>query len=279
MKRFIQTLGIALLGIMVGYCSADEIGAGADPYQLVMIPQIDGSQIQFLKDISVSLGFVDDQTAVALVRGSDFTALTATGVIFDILEEVEGNERFALVSLPDQTSRKGSDAIEYALLRRGERALIRVDEGNRSSTDGCKLLKLFFIPPAHVGRRDVSLSRSPLTDNIIHQVSTVRRFDWIRELQDFQTRYAYAGECSLAADYLIEQFEGFGLDVEEDWFFNSAWISYDDPQRNIIATLPGTTYPDEIVAICAHYDSYSGNSPWTFAPGADDNRRYVGQRF
>jgi photosystem II stability/assembly factor-like uncharacterized protein len=39
---------------------------------------------------------------------------------------------------------------------------------------------------------------------------------------------------------------------------------------NVVATLPGTTRPDEIYIVCGHYDSIS-NMPETLAPGADDN--------
>jgi photosystem II stability/assembly factor-like uncharacterized protein len=40
--------------------------------------------------------------------------------------------------------------------------------------------------------------------------------------------------------------------------------------RNVVATLPGTSSPEEIYIICGHYDSIS-ESPETYAPGADDN--------
>ncbi len=39
---------------------------------------------------------------------------------------------------------------------------------------------------------------------------------------------------------------------------------------NVVATLPGTTDPEEIYIICGHYDSIS-QMPETYAPGADDN--------
>jgi photosystem II stability/assembly factor-like uncharacterized protein len=39
---------------------------------------------------------------------------------------------------------------------------------------------------------------------------------------------------------------------------------------NVVATMPGTTDPEEIYIICGHYDSIS-QMPETYAPGADDN--------
>lgn len=40
--------------------------------------------------------------------------------------------------------------------------------------------------------------------------------------------------------------------------------------RNVVATMPGTSNPDEIYIICGHYDSISEDR-LNYAPGADDN--------
>jgi len=54
-------------------------------------------------------------------------------------------------------------------------------------------------------------------------------------------------------------------------------VSWEDQSNNIragdvnvVATLPGTTHPEEIYIVCAHYDDTSP-SYMTYAPGADDN--------
>lgn len=52
----------------------------------------------------------------------------------------------------------------------------------------------------------------------------------------------------LAADYIVETLEGFGLTPIID--------EYNPPLgKNIIAVQPGVVYPDEYIMICAHYDS------------------------
>ncbi len=76
------------------------------------------------------------------------------------------------------------------------------------------------------------------------------------------TRYAYAAGCQTAEQYLREQFYAMGLVVGPE--ASTGW------SENLIARLPGILSPNEVVIICAHYDSASGD-PYNRAPGADDN--------
>ncbi|MCJ7820718.1 MAG: M20/M25/M40 family metallo-hydrolase, partial [Bacteroidales bacterium] len=51
-------------------------------------------------------------------------------------------------------------------------------------------------------------------------------------------------------------------------------IEYSTTQYNVIATLAGTTEPDSICVIGAHYDnriSSAAGDPFVFVPGANDN--------
>ena len=58
---------------------------------------------------------------------------------------------------------------------------------------------------------------------------------------------------------------GFGLAVERHQFTISSLT-----RENIIATIHGQVYPDEVLFIIGHYDSIS-DDPYNSAPGADDN--------
>jgi len=51
----------------------------------------------------------------------------------------------------------------------------------------------------------------------------------------------------LAADYIAQTLEGFGLTTYDE--------SYSSSGRNIYAVQEGTEYPDEYYMICAHYDA------------------------
>ena len=66
-------------------------------------------------------------------------------------------------------------------------------------------------------------------------------------------------QLSQAANYITEQFENAGLEVEFQ-----EYILFQKPARNIVAKKPGQGKADEIIIIGAHYDT-------CFNPGANDN--------
>jgi hypothetical protein len=91
----------------------------------------------------------------------------------------------------------------------------------------------------------------------------------IQRLQDFRTRRATTADLEAAGEYIFEYFQRCGIAVEYDPFtFLYQGASY--PTRNIVATIPGKTIPEQIVIVGAHYDSTS-NDAFNLAPGADDN--------
>ncbi len=89
---------------------------------------------------------------------------------------------------------------------------------------------------------------------------------YVQSLQDFQTRYTLTPNCNLAGQFLLNYFQTIGLDA---WLQTFTFGSGNSSQ-NVVAELKGTTYPEDIVIICAHYDSTSNQST-ELAPGADDN--------
>jgi len=107
----------------------------------------------------------------------------------------------------------------------------------------------------------------PLIAQMVNQVSTANLSNSILNLQNFQTRYASTPNCDQAGNYISAYFLQYGLACEFDPFSFSSNL-YNS--RNIVAKLPGKTFPQYVVIVCAHYDSYS-NQALTQAPGADDN--------
>ena len=78
---------------------------------------------------------------------------------------------------------------------------------------------------------------------------------------------------------------GFFVDASRGWLVGSGAVFYTSDggiswenqtynirmgDVNVVATIPGTTKPEEIYIICGHYDCIS-QIPYSYAPGADDN--------
>jgi len=109
-----------------------------------------------------------------------------------------------------------------------------------------------------------ALREDPFITELMSYVNADSLIANIQHLQDFGTRNAYQPESIEAQNWLKSRFEGFGLQTEL-FDFN---MPNGPASDNVIATLPGTVYPDQYVVLGAHYDSYSSGSS---APGADDD--------
>ncbi|TRZ90137.1 M20/M25/M40 family metallo-hydrolase [bacterium] len=99
---------------------------------------------------------------------------------------------------------------------------------------------------------------------IVDQVSRDNLKALIRALQDFQTRRTGTAGCDAAAAFIHDYFHmnGVGAEVQE-------YPTSGDAEA-VVGELRGSAFPDDIVIICAHFDSTS-TAPETLAPGADDN--------
>ena len=103
--------------------------------------------------------------------------------------------------------------------------------------------------------------------DFINQVDVENLTATVQHLQDYERRQYNSPQAEEASQWIFEQFEELGLDVEEFPFE----FQGNPSTPNIIATQWGTKYPDKYVVCGSHYDSYrSGDSDKT-CPGADDN--------
>ncbi len=113
---------------------------------------------------------------------------------------------------------------------------------------------------------------SPVIDSLVSQVTDSSLSILNRQLSGdtsvvisgvtdvILTRHSNYADNSKAAQFILEKFQSCGL---------SAYLQqYDDNGQNVVATLPGTVYPEQQYIICAHYDDMPSSS---VAPGADDN--------
>jgi acetylornithine deacetylase/succinyl-diaminopimelate desuccinylase-like protein len=86
----------------------------------------------------------------------------------------------------------------------------------------------------------------------------------ITHLQSYGDRYTWEKQCT-AAEWAVEQFKKAGTKAEMHYY------EYDGKNwPNVIAQVPGTKHPDDIIMLLAHIDSIS-DDPAHGAPGANDN--------
>ena len=89
----------------------------------------------------------------------------------------------------------------------------------------------------------------------------------VQHLQDYGRRQYNTTQAYEAGQWIYEQFENLGLDVEEFPFSYQG----NESSPNIIATQWGTKYPDQYIICGSHYDSERMGDGGQECPGADDN--------
>jgi len=103
--------------------------------------------------------------------------------------------------------------------------------------------------------------------NLVNSVSADSILSFLQSLQNFSTRYALADNRYIVANWIKSQFQRFGINNAELNSFQ--WNG--TTQYDVVATIPGTVYPDTYIIVGGHYDSITYDNPLVFAPGADDN--------
>ncbi|MBC7349828.1 MAG: M28 family peptidase [Candidatus Aminicenantes bacterium] len=120
---------------------------------------------------------------------------------------------------------------------------------------------VILLPEEFIWQR----AQDQLYEQLAAEVSADNLRGSVIDLQNFGTRYAPTGNCLQAGQYIYNYFVSLGLPVSYQEFYYSSYLC-----RNVISQVTGQTYPEQVVIICAHYDSIS-DQRWTLAPGADDN--------
>ena len=172
---------------------------------------------------------------------------------------------------------------EFSLPSEAGKILLKLQSGYliESPLNDITLRKTIKNPFIHLGPEPIIFSKPLLlpenrdafrTD--ISQIISLVSADSIRYniqcLQDFQTRFALADNRLQVAEWIKNRFISFGInDVQLQSF---VWNNTD--QYNVVATIPGTLYPEQYIIVGGHHDSITYNQsidPLVFAPGADDN--------
>lgn len=179
-------------------------------------------------------------------------------------------EDYVLVHLSSPEGEAHLAELGEAVLLRDRVAIVRL---SRPVPDPFVREGVFFVQPLRVMRVEL---REPFQhewsrgydDDVADIVAAVSEDSikyFIQHLEDYQTRHSSTDNYDTACDWVEMKFESYGLEAEQQVF---SMPSYNC--QNVIAELPGVTDSTKIWIICGHLDSTSG-SPYTNAPGADDN--------
>lgn len=129
---------------------------------------------------------------------------------------------------------------------------------------------LLLIFPLLIAAQPIQYGQNPTINGLLESIRSDSLIRTVRDLEAFQTRYCLNGNRWEVAAYLKKRFLDMGItDVKLDSFvINRNGTAY--WQANVVATIPGTRNPDELMVIGGHYDSINMND-LNRAPGANDN--------
>lgn len=94
----------------------------------------------------------------------------------------------------------------------------------------------------------------------VARISTARIYGYERDLYRFGSKHITQPGNARAIDYLAAKLKEFGYEPELQWFEPRGMRT-----ANVVVRIPGTTDPDLVYVVSAHFDSN------TRSPGADDN--------
>lgn len=264
---------------MCGLLFLSSFSASRGPLSLIRIPKGPVLSVRALSRLQIDVRQELGSCLLALADREDIALLRRNGVRFSILARnaAEGDILVVRTDSPDALAALRS-AGKAVVVEPGT-AVFWTETGSPSEAVPAGLPRKVLSsrtvrpdlrPAASAGRPATRpVAQDPLIDMIVGLVSTSNLGSGVQSLQDFQTRYASTSNCEASGQYIFNAFSGLGLD---DVRFEPFTFSGSYSSRNVVAEKTGETYPDDIVIICAHYDSTSP-SAWrqTLAPGADDN--------
>lgn len=105
---------------------------------------------------------------------------------------------------------------------------------------------------------------APIAERVraaVAEVSMGKLYEYQQRLSEFDSRYVGRPGNVPAGQWLHDTFAAMGYDAELQWFEPMGLAR----TANVLATLPGTTHPELVYVVSAHYDSHQNG------PGADDD--------
>ena len=196
-----------------------------------------------------------DDNASAQIRQSELDAHLITSDI-----------RRDQLALDGRKDRKNVDRYELLYEEEGVR-LFLIEAGGLSQAN--RPTELYPLYNEHLEIQyhpkvlPTRVSSAPLDEisDLLDLVSTDSAWSYVEALQAFPDRVAGTASNRDSRDWIAAKFAGYGYDsVYIDSFDTYFYEAY-----NVVATKPGTLFPEQQIVVGGHFDAVSGS------PGADDN--------
>lgn len=272
-------IGITYLLSILGTIEAQSV--------LITVGLEDREKISAWRDLSLPTYEFLYETAFAEVHPSAVQALTEKGFEVNVIDTKPWSGRYFFVSSTPENSETvpGNIVWEHQdmfLTKVQEDGLI--DLYTRYTT--LQPLRKRLLPDRFweqqlkniVSIR--SLQWDPFIQSIVDQVNTDSLTSYIQRLEDFRTRLCFTDSSFASSQWLWQKFGTWGFTPQFDSFHvdtsEAAWGYWPDTgyERNVVATLLGSSNPEDVYIICGHLDAiiwWDTALARINAPGADDN--------
>jgi hypothetical protein len=237
---------------------------------------------------AISLGVVAyqrfDGLLLAEFDGEKLEELDQAGLRYRIIDEDPWSEEYFLAFPVEKAAESNLELYGKILLKEPEWHLIKTspEKAFQFGQLGYKVVPIRRkpIPLKYEPRFKLTGPAQkyyPDLDSLVNLVSEDSLRTWVRRLQDFHTRYTFSDSIPFAREWIFDKFISFDIGdvvVDSFYYYNYMWNLGWHWVYNVKATIPGTDYPDRLIVLGGHYDSYAQGSfddPNVPAPGADDD--------
>jgi len=274
-----------VVGVLLLLVGAASVAAFAGDRDLVVVDVSDRGQLEaadlpvIWKSAAFFVGEWDaTQRETAQKHAIDYET---------VLADVDPAVSIYLIETRDE-SPLPDDLQPHVLFRSGRKWLVGLVRGSTEAKDAHEYSAI-ELPRQPRGwdrgeatRVAFDCAQDPLVQDLVDQTSTAQWLDWIEKLSGEEPITVAGAESSIltrdssamfsgssiarAYDFALQQARSWGFEgarIEEHVYGASNW-------KNLVLTIPGETFPDEVVMVTGHLDSMSPTAS-TYAPGANDN--------
>jgi hypothetical protein len=261
--------------LLIFLCLAPFLFSLSRPLPLVRIAKGTPGLVDILKAHQIEVLQELDSCYLAKADRAERASLREHGLSVSVLDRDSQGKEYFLIPFLSPARLKVLSGQGHLLPLEPNQYLFWIDGGDplamlppdlkRKPLPRSSILPFLKTHP-HPDSAPLGLQVNDIISTIVGELSRDKLRFHVQSLQSFETRYTSTVNCELSGQFILNYFQSLGLDAWFEPFTFGAGIS----TRNVVAEIKGETEPDEIIIICAHYDSIS-NEPTLRAPGADDN--------